>query len=315
MKIFFNGETIMAIKNLLAAGVLLGFTGIANASFITNWDFVNEAGFINAEDSVGGDVLISEHGFVPAGSSILSQDTHTELRWGIAETDAGKSKLVVDSPVTGNIETDGAFESGTTITHFNNPVLGKSENMLSMFTLLDGLELTASAWNAPAPFAPLPGSALELTFDMKFFETQNLPSGQCFDGTDPNDGVANTEVGYGCDDYFFLVPNPQLNISIVNGGIQFVEFFDIVDAGFPQNVADALDLETKYKVTTRLSGLEIADFCPLENVPTCIGVRTVENSENNLFAEFGVSRVSEPGMLAILGLALFGFGAARRKRS
>jgi hypothetical protein len=305
----------MAIKKLIATGVLLGFTSIANASFITNWDFVNEAGFTSGTDQNGGTSLITASNKVLAGDSILSQDTYKQLSWGVAETAAGKSKLVIDTPVIGNIETDGAFETGTTITHFNNPVLGKSENMLSMFSLLDGLELTASAWNAPAPIAAISGTAPELTFNMKFFETKNLPAGQCFDGTAPNDAVSNTTEGYGCDDYFFLIPDPNLNVTIVNGAIEFVEYFDLVDAGFPQVAADALQLETKYKVTTRLFGLEIANFCPFANVPTCIGVGTVENKTNSLFAEFAVSRVSEPGMLAVLGLALFGFGAARRKRS
>jgi hypothetical protein len=310
----------MAIKKLIATGVLLGFTSIANASFITNWNFVNEAGFSAAvdEDNEAGSIIISDQ--VLAGDSILSVDTYRSVEWGSANSDAGKSKLIVDSPVTGGIVTDGDFEQGTTITHHNNPLGGLRTDWLSMFTLVDGLHLTASAWNAPGPIGSIAGNAPELTFNMKFFETPNRPGGtttggQCFDGTVANDGVANTELGFGCDDYFFLLPNPNLNVSVVNDGIQFVQNFDLIDAGFPQAAADALQLETSYKVTVRLSGLEIADFCPLENTPACIGVRTIENDTNSLFAEFAVSRVSEPGMLAVLGLALFGFGAARRKRS
>jgi len=306
---------------LALSGALALVSGVANAAMITTWDYKNDAGFIFAEPDV-----VIESGLQPA--DVLSVDTHTKLTWGDSIDGLPKSSLVVDSPVSGSLSTvaygdsiqDSDYVDGTTMTHNNYRIGGPSSNYLSSAVLLDGLRLTATGWDALPPFAGGPSNEIEIGLGFDFIETPNRPeSGICVDGkvagtdfddVDPNEGA-------GCDDYFILKPTPGVTFSIdaLNEIVEFKVVFDLLDYGLSPVEAQALDLNTVYEVTTRLTGLApVTDFCGNQTVP-CVGFATKELEENNLFAEFAIRAIPEPASIAIFGLGLFGLSmAARRKR-
>lgn len=309
-------NTILAVSGALAL-----LSGVANAAIITTWDYKNEAGFADAVTP--GSVQKTQF----QAQDVLNQDTYKKLSWGDSIDGQPTSSLVVNSPKSGSLTTveledtlqDSDFVEGTDMTHNNYRIGGPSSNYLKSATLLDGLRLTATGWDAGTPFPALPGNSIQIGLGFDFIETPNRPdSGICvdgntagtdFDNVDPNEGA-------GCDDYFILQPNPDLAFTIdaLNEVVEFKIVVDLLNYGFPPALAASADLNTVYEVTTRLTGLTIVnDFCGNQSTP-CVGFATKELEENTLLAEFAVQAVPEPASIAIFGLGLFGLGMVARKK-
>lgn len=315
------------VNKLVLSALALGFASVSNAGMITEWSYVNEAGFTMAETAG-----VNKSGFVDADDSILTQDTWTKLSWGQALTADGQSSLEIDSPISGTITTvelngsleDSDFEDGTDITHNNYRIGGSRDNYLTGATILDGLKLNASAWDVAFDLSGVEGIAPELEISFDFLETPNRPNGQCVDGSTPGTDIDNTDPNekFGCDDYFIIKPIPGLDLIIddmgdadpTNDFIQFTTVFDLIDLGFPQALANALDLVTKYEVVTRLTGLTLTtDFCGEQAAP-CVGFATEELEKNVLQASFAIRAVPAPAGIAFLSLGLLALGLnARRK--
>lgn len=155
--------------------------GTAHAVLITQWSYINEAGF--SAFSPAGDVTAS-------GDSGDILNLPTTLSWGTAN----ESSLVATTPITGTVFTNGPEVPGVPLTHNNFPIaLGIS---LDSATLTDALRLT--------PVVP-PGvdvDAPTLEFEILFAETPNAggAGGACEGGGISGDSF-NTN---GCRDIFVL---------------------------------------------------------------------------------------------------------------
>lgn len=313
-------------KGLIAAGLIAASS--AHAAVITEWSYVNEAGFLDVDP-----VEVSKLDFQAA--NVLSQDTYKKLEWGVALDGIDeRSSLSVDSPQSsddnGNIMTvgtnatltDSDFAVGTGLTHNNYPVGGISDKWLKSATLLDGIQLSAAAWNLPGVPSGIMGSGPELQIAFDFYETKNAPqSGVCPDGSIP--GTDINAADFGCDDYFILNSDfagglSDLVVDPVNDTLFFSVVFDLLD-GAPQAFVDFAndnDLITKYEITTKLTGFEVTtDFCGDDGVPPCLALKTEENAVNQLTAGFAIRAVPEPAAIAVLGLGLLGLASVRRRRN
>lgn len=175
----------MKFQRSLQAMLLCLVTSVsAQAAMITEWSFVNSAGFINW---VGA-------GVTPNGGTLYNGvDTwYSQLAWGTPVDQNGQqSSFEVISPVAGSIFTNGAAANGTTLIHNNFPVYDNGN--LQSAQLLDMLLLTPLNPVGPALEAPT------LVFDIKFFETTNNLN-PCPDGN-ANGVGANIN---GCGDIFAI---------------------------------------------------------------------------------------------------------------
>lgn len=310
----------MKLNKLLVAGLLAGVTSAAQAGIVTNWDFSNQAGWLDWEP-LGANPPITASGSSDSGSAygnIIDSDEDgdidgadgplpTLLEWGTA-VGTDRSSLFADSAADGSIVTNGAFVDGTPITH-NNFII--NDDYLTNASLLDALLLEPTA--AMGGGVPVPGqfgallTGPQLHFNILFFETLNGNNGDpiCPNGT-PNGQGINAP---GCSD-IFVVDNTIPAFPFVVGN-DFVEFT------VPFQVSLDPDWDSMYYLTTRLSGLTTVTDDACANVgaaPGCVGFVTRENDENILNAQFRIT-VPEPGTLAIFGLGLLGLGLAGRRRS
>ncbi len=167
--------------------------GTAHAVLITQWDYINEAGF--SAFSPASDVTAS-------GNSGAILGLPTTLEWG----DVDESSLVATTPILGTVFTNGPQVPGVPLTHNNFQIsLGLS---LDSATLTDALRLT--------PVVP-PGMDVDaptLEFEILFSETPNAggAGGACLGGGISGDAFnAN-----GCRDIFVLANPGEL------GPVQFV---------------------------------------------------------------------------------------------
>ncbi len=221
-------------------------------------------------------------GYTPAEVT-LSPDEKT-LSWGDS---VSRSSLVLTDPAAGSIQTylgsgipSASFTApGLTMTH-NNEVLPADTNSLLTASLSSQLNLT--------PTLPDPGASFSLApvlFDILFTETVNAEP-------------CASDSPVPCNDIFVLVSG-LLNASFdYMGNNYFVNIFPTVD-GILNTLTDA-----ECAAAGAASG--------------CIGVTTVEHQANHL--PFGITistqplQIPEPGILALLGIGLFGAGLAQRRR-
>ena len=291
----------------------LGFASIsANAVLITDWDYINDAGFdqwtsdANAIDATGIDASGASDDMF---DTLFGGELPKTLEWGTpygAENPAlKKSALAIEEKKAGSVTTsvvDGvgalAFSEGTGLVHENWGVTGDT---LVAATLFDGLFLAPTA-PAAFPLAPAP----VLQFGVIFEETYNTPTNNVCK-YEPTQLVGQAGINQeGCSDLFTLVLGPNVTYTEVGDEIYLTNNFVLPIAGYDDYV---------YTLTTRLQGLEVLGDIDCGPNATCIGFLTEEDKTNELKAGFAISaaQVSEPGTLAIFGLGLLGLAAVRRR--
>ncbi|WP_137673913.1 THxN family PEP-CTERM protein [Agarivorans sp. Toyoura001] len=293
----------------------LSFASVAaNSALITDWDYLNDAGFdqwtsdAGSIDPTGIDASgATRDEFDPVG--LFGGELPKTLEWGVpygAENpDLKKSALAIEEAKEGTVTTsvvDGVgalvFSEGTGLVHENWGVTGDT---LVAATLFDGLFLAPTAPVA-FPLAPAP----VLQFGVIFEETYNTPTNNICK-YEPTQLVGAVGINQeGCSDLFTLVLGPDVTYTEVGDDIYLQNSFVLPIPGYDDYV---------YTLTTRLQGLDVLGDIDCGPNATCIGFLTEEDKTNELKAGFAISaaQVTEPGTLAIFGLGLLGLASVRRR--
>lgn len=287
-------------KVLVAMSVVFAAHGVAQAAPlyppVTTWEYTLTSEWINATfTNLPGGVAIPSGTNVPFNPSTNTSVSSKLISWGdpfppnILQSSLG----VTDSPAKSQVNTffgggtppaiPPFLAIGTTLTHSNFPIL---EPFLTSTVLQSKLTLN-NLFTPPTG----PGSLPDLFFNIAFTETLN--EAPC-DATSPS--------GNPCNDIWVLKNQPFQNASfILDDRTYFVNLFPTT-----QNV---------------LSVLEPAACIAAGQAAGCIGFTTPELAQTNLQFGFTIStepigdQVPEPGMLALIGLGLMGFAAAKRKKA
>jgi hypothetical protein len=282
--------------------------GTASAGVVTEWSYMNQAGFADYNGSNNPNYPVTATGDSSgAYDNILTTGPlPTDLHWG-EPFDVEQSGLTIDSPIAGgagSLITGGGFVQGTSITHENNILYSNSQTLVNAL-VLDGLTLTPTAWDYGNPGSN-PNLAPQLGFGINFYETPNSAN-PCANGEANNQGDNIN----GCGDIFEITGLGNIPVTPVFGP-GFVEF----TVPFFLSTGDASWDDQVYYLTTRLSGLTVLpQGYNCQSGPACFGFVTKEDQDNVLNAQFKI-RVPEPGTIGLFGLALIGTAfAGRRKRA
>ena len=260
-------------------GISLLLASSSASAIVTNWDYTITSLFTAA--------TYNGPGGTNPGSGVDA------LSWGTS-TGSGQSSLVIgDSPATGNVSTYqgiGVPNSppflglSTSLTHNNNPITGTS---LLSAVLTNTVTLNpTSPDNLALPFQLFP-------FNIAFVETPN--GAPC---------AANSPANNPCNDIFVLT-----------GGL--------LNSSFDYDALDGDGLMTYFvnifPVTGGVLGILQNSACiAAGQAPGCIGFTTEEGESTRLAFGFTISanplQVPEPGIFALLGIALLGLGATRRRK-
>ncbi len=314
------------------AGATLALSVSASAAPTLNWDWLMVAAWDNPVLS-GDQSDLTQARAVNYTMDGVNVAGHATIGWGEGATFAGQSSLIIadaaktsddsytglavgpdaDSPIfnEGNAtygipagdrdalsltETSPGFWSGsvtgTTYVHLNNIVRAASDTLLSV-------DLSRMFFLSPEPFGTGPVFSPDdnpAVIDIRFLETHN-------DGTcEVNVAGPNGE----CDDIFIVSTPGVLSFDFLYEGYRYD--FSVVSQD-PDPLGDDTGLTSLPDEACDAVGLSIPDGM-------CYGLVTGEALDNLFGFDLVLTarKVSEPSILALMGIGLLGAGYVRRRK-